>query len=228
MDFRRASVRLTALMSAIVACSVLADDKDLKSEKKSEITQPVRQTKPKSANGSGPFSSYAPAFALKDPLGMEHKSDQLMERAGMLIMITVPNLTQYEKQKRWEKLMKKETWAQNCARRVLIEDLSQQQSFKEKARATMKEKYKPADDVVVLVDEDGDIRRRFRVMNNETVILLVANDGQIVHHESDSVEPTSESMHRIMTNVRGLAESTPAARTEKSTMIMASPLASGK
>ena len=149
----------------------------------------------------------APEFSLKDPLGKTCSSETLFHPAGMLVMITVPNLTQYEKQKKWEKYMNRQRWPKACApRRVLIEDLSQQESYRDKARAMMKQAYKPDGDIAVLIDEDGNVRRGFGVMNSETVILLCDARGRILHIESDEVEPDESSAQRLSAQVNRLAD----------------------
>ena len=159
-------------------------------------------------NGHGQFAAFAPDFKVKDPTGVEHNSTDLFGKTGMLIMITVPNLTQYEKQKAWDKYVEKHPWPERGApQRVLLEDLSQQTTYKEKVRGMMKQCYKPEKNMIVAVDEDGSIRRAFGVMNNETVILLVDSSGRIIHNESDDVEPDSEAASRLMRQVRQLAES---------------------
>ena len=92
----------------------------------------------KNANGSGEYSEKVPEFSLKDPLGVAKDSASLFAPHGMLIMLTVPNLTQYEKQKCWDKCMSKLTWPVNASpRRVLLEDLSQQETFKDRVRSMM-------------------------------------------------------------------------------------------
>ena len=155
------------------------------------------------ANGSGEFAEKIPQFSLKDPAGEAHTSASLVSGNGMLIMLTVPNLSQYEKQKRWDKWLSKQTWPKaNAPRRVLLEDLSQQELFKEKVRGMMAEKYNPNGDIMVLVDEDGKVRRDFGVQSNETVILVVDASGKIVHHESDFVEPDMDAARRVVGQVR--------------------------
>jgi len=159
-------------------------------------------------------------FACKDPLGVEHKGTDLYGSTGMLVMLTVPNLTQYEKQQRWEKWVAKQKWPEhNAPQRVLIEDLSQQQTFKEKARAMMKQCYDKKGDVVVLVDEDGNVRRQFGVNQNETVIFLIDASGRIIHSESDDVEPDRISAQRLITHVRNLAENNIKAAATTSTAL---------
>jgi hypothetical protein len=162
------------------------------------------------ANGGGHGQSPArvPAFALKDACGVLQIAEKLYKDNGMLLMLTVPNLTQYEKQKRWEKWLRKEQWpAKNAPRCVVLQDLSQQDSFKDKIRKMMSERQNETPAVLFVLDEDGDVRRRFGVSNNETIILLVDSFGRIVHHERDDTEPDRESARRVVAEVRKLAES---------------------
>lgn len=149
-----------------------------------------------------------PAFALKDAGGVLQTARNLYKDTGMLLMLTVPNLTQYEKQKRWEKWLRKEQWpAKDAPRCVVLQDLSQQDSFRDKIRKMMSDRQNELPAVLFVIDEDGDVRRRFGVNNNETVILLVDSLGRIVHHERDDTEPDRESARRVVEEVRKLAES---------------------
>lgn len=164
--------------------------------------------KARGANGNGEFAATTPAFSLKDPLGVAQDSASLFAPHGMLIMLTVPNLTQYEKQKQWDKWIARQPWPQRSApRRVLLEDLSQQETFKDRVRSMMAAKYNPQGEIKVIVDEDGNVRRKFGVQNNETVLLLVDAQGKVIHHEADFVEPDPESARRLMGHVRELSES---------------------
>jgi len=170
------------------------------------ISLPANETKP-DCNGCGQYVPEVPEFVIKDPLGTDIVSASLYNKTGMLLMLTVPNLTQYEKQKAWENYMEKHPWpTANAPQRVLLEDLSQQETFKNKVRGMMKEKYDPKGSVVVLVDEDGSVRRGFGVQQNETVILLVDNSGRIIHNEADEVEPDYEAAKRLIHQVRWLAQ----------------------
>ena len=173
-------------------------------------------------NGQGGFAAGVPEFTLKDPLGNGHGSASLYNQTGMLIMLTVPNLTQYEKMQAWDSYMAKQPWPkQNAPKRVLLEDLSQQVAYKEKVRGLMKASYQPGGDTIVIVDEDGNIRRRFGIMNNETVILLVDASGHVVHHEADDVEPDFNAARRLSRQVCQLA-ALPAPMQVHPSVIMAS------
>jgi hypothetical protein len=196
----------------ILTSAVLADDTDKKSrERSSKQLAPTASTRKDAAkaNGCGAYAERAPEFSLKDPLGKEHCGRKLYSETGMVIMLTVPNLTQFEKQKRWEKWLRKQAWpAQHAPRCVVLEDLSQQQSFKEKVRQMMVEKCKVEEKLVVLVDEDGAVRRQFQVNNNETVILVVDPDGNVIHHERDDTEPDAAAARRVVDQAHTLSAQT--------------------
>jgi hypothetical protein len=161
-------------------------------------------------NGCGQFAEYAPYFTLKDPNGKEYSSDKLYGDNGMMIMITVPNLSQFEKQKRWEKWLLKQKWPeQNKCQCVVLQDLSQQKSFKEKARSLMKEKYAKGVDFILLVDENGATRKKFNVMENETVILVVDREGRVIHHETDQEDSEAAAARRIAVQAHWLVKTKP-------------------
>jgi hypothetical protein len=163
-------------------------------------------------NGPGEYVETVPNFTLKDAFGASHRADSLYNEHGMLLMITVPNLTQYERQKRWEKLMKHEGWPSDHAPRcVVLEDLSQQSSYKEKARKLMQDKSHEESRELFLVDEDGSVRRQFGVQQNETVLLLIDNHGNVVHHEMDDADNEDAAARRVSRLVRQFAESIRAA-----------------
>ena len=163
-------------------------------------------------NGPGDFVESVPDFTLKDALGTTHRANSLYAERGMLLMITVPNMTQYERQKRWEKLIKREGWpSEHAPRCVVLEDLSQQSSYKDKARKAMQEKSHEESRELFLVDEDGSVRRQFGVQQNETVVLLIDNHGNVVHHEMDDVDNEDAAARRVSRLVRQLAESLRAA-----------------
>ena len=157
-------------------------------------------------NGCGEYVETVPDFSLKDATGKNHTSASLYKDSGMLLMITVPNLTQYERQKRWEKLLKNENWPTiNAPRCVVLEDLSQQEGYKDKARNLMQEKSREESREMFLIDETGNVRRQFGVQQNETVILLVDTHGNVVHHEFDDIETEQEAARRIARIVHQLS-----------------------
>jgi len=210
---------ILALLLYGLANAMAAEKTDSKIRVEEKNKSNSNRRKPKKfsqANGSGAFCEFVPSFTLKDPLGSDIESNKLYSQNGMLIMVTVPNLTQYEKQKRWEKCIEKFAWPEfNAPKKVVIEDLSQQETFKEKVRNMMKEKYEPNGEYTVLVDEEGSVRRQFGVLENETVLLVVDPRGNVIHHERDEVVPDVDSASRVLSQIHQLAESqSPLSNTE--------------
>jgi hypothetical protein len=211
-DFDSCPIHMLAALALLLygLASAMADDKTDEAraavQDKSRNGKSGRKIKVCEPNGCGHFADSVPSFKLKDPLETEHDSSSLFNQTGMLIMITVPNLTQYEKQKRWEKYMTAHGWpTTSTPRRVVLEDLSQQETFKNKVRAMMKDKYKADGEYTVLIDEDGGVRKQFGVQDNETVILLADSQGRIIHNERDEIEPDRDAANRLMAQVHLLA-----------------------
>jgi hypothetical protein len=174
---------------------------------KTEEKKTERESEKDKSNGNGVYPSTVPQFSLKDASGAAHSSEELHRECGMLLMLTVPNMTQCERQKRWEKWIKKEGWPeQNAPRCVVIEDMSQQETYKDRARRAIEDKSKEDSRTLFLVDETGDVRRNFGIEQNETVILIIDSSGTVIHNEGDEVEPERESAHRVAQQVRKLAQ----------------------
>jgi hypothetical protein len=212
------AILLLLTFGSIPPMALLADDSAAQADKVTETSDkptPVCTAKcdAKEAekerdkpNGNGCFTAAVPQFTLKDSSGNEHSHETLYKETGMLLMLTVPNLTQCERQKKWEKWIKKEAWPeQNAPRCVVVEDMSQQENYKERARKAIADKGREDTHTLFLIDETGETRREFGVAQNETVILLVDSSGTIIHNESDDVEPERESAHRVAQQVKRLA-----------------------
>ncbi|HYG75081.1 MAG TPA: hypothetical protein VEK08_08770 [Planctomycetota bacterium] len=218
-------VQLLIAFAIVLYCLANAMAAEKNEPAKVRVADNRKKSNKTPANGAGPYTDTVPQFTIKDPHGKELASESLFSKTGMLIMLTVPNLTQYERQKRWEKWISKQPWPEaNGPKRVLLEDLSQQETFKQRVRTMMAEKYNPNGDVIVLVDEDGSVRRQFNVQQNETVLLLVDSHGRVIHHEADYVEPDQDSAKRLVQQVRDLADThfkpAPATTTAASTKVI--------
>ena len=198
-------------VTVLFAVLVLFLAKAMASEKSEPVAGSNYEQKPARASQARiePCSELGsvPDFKIKDPLNKEFSSESLYKTSGMLVMITVPNLTQYERQKKWERYMSRHRWPDRGApQRVLIEDMSQQKTYKEKARGMMRDSYKPNGDVIVLIDETGDVRRQFGMMDNETMIALCDAKGRILHLEPDEIDPDDTAARRLMAEVIHLAD----------------------
>jgi len=155
--------------------------------------------------GHGHYMERIPSMKMTDVKGATHDSCELYKQAGMLLMITAPNLQQYEKQKRWNKQIRKAGWPEtNAPKCVVVQDMSQQETYREKALTMITEKAAEDPLLTFVIDNSGDLRRRFGVQENETIILLVDKDGNVVHHECDDVEPDADSARRVLKIVQAM------------------------
>jgi hypothetical protein len=212
--------RTIALTVAVAVLSIMSANALESTVFASPVSTAVAERIAPTGNGSGQFAEIAPPFTLKDPNGKEYSSEKLYSEDGMMIMITVPNLTQFEKQKRWEKWLLKQKWPQhNKCQCVVLQDLSQQNSFKEKARTLMKEKYAKGVDFILLVDENGTTRKQFNVPENETVILVVDREGHVIHHETDQEESEAPAARRVAAQAHWLVKTKPAAMQQRTVAV---------
>lgn len=159
--------------------------------------------------GPGHFIERIPTMNLTCIEGKKVMSNELFKQSGMLLMITAPNLEQYEKQKRWDKQIRKAGWpTENAPRCVVLQDLSQQETYRERALKMMSEKAQEDKLLTFVIDDTGDLRRSFNVHENETVLLLIDKDGNVVHHEHNDIEPDPESARRVSKLVKAMSSST--------------------
>jgi hypothetical protein len=218
--------KLTLVATALLFCGTTAVAASTSAAPSNSVTtkQPARPTKDKDAereqndnaridltkfpaNGAGNYAARVPDFEVPDVMGVSHKARQLYRSNGAVIMLTVPNLTQYEKQKRWARWLKKEGYpTSNGPRCILLQDISQQPSYRERVTKMMREKAEEEKHLVMIMDEGGALRKKFGVLENETVILVVDADGKVIHHEADDVEPELESARRVAAQLQRLQE----------------------
>ena len=149
----------------------------------------------------GRFAAQMPAFTLKDPADTEHAHDRLYAKGAVLI-ITIPNVKHGDYQSRWSKYLLKKEWPEQGPSLVMLEDLSQQKDFRDKALEGMKKSFKADKPPMLLIDPTGNVRRSFKVQNDETVVLIFDSKGALVHAEEE--EPTQEAAQRVRKIVEGL------------------------
>lgn len=155
--------------------------------------------------GPGHFVERIPSVKMTDVKGRTLESCDLYKQHGMLLMITAPNLQQYEKQKRWDKQIRKAGWPEtNAPACVIVQDMSQQETYREKALNMITEKAAEDPRLTFVIDNSGELRRTFRVQENETVLLLIDTCGNVVHHEHNDIEPDPESARRVSKLVQAM------------------------
>jgi len=149
------------------------------------------------------YPEYAPSFTLKDPAGGEHTQESVLKNVskGLVVIVTIPNAKHGPMQSRWQSKLTKKNWPEGM-KMLLIEDLSQAGMVKDKALKGMKEGFKPDKEPLLLVDENGAVRRTFRVEQDATVCLVFDKTGKLVHFEDtqsslDGTEPSVEAVQRV-------------------------------
>jgi hypothetical protein len=127
-----------------------------------------------------------PEFKLKDPMDKEYTHKYLLA-VNTVVMISIPNAKHGENQERWMALLEK-SLPDSSLQIVVLEDLSQSDVVQD-ATEGMKERFKPGQRPLLLVDETGDVRRAFGVPDDKTAILVCDRMGTIVYRVSDITDP---------------------------------------
>ncbi len=147
--FRRLIVCLALCSIVLVGC-----------EKKAE--KPAAKVGPK-----------LPSFTLKDPLGKAWSSKELV-KGGLVIVATAPTLSQEKSQRGWSDYLE-ESKPKN-AHLVFLEDMSATH-FDGMAKSSMRKDYKEGDPVILLLDENGDLRAKLGAKKGKTTVFVYNDDG---------------------------------------------------
>lgn len=142
-----------------------------------------------------------PKFSVKDPANMVHTQQELLER-GAVVLVTIPNFKHGIIQSTWSQHLEKQIPA-GGPRLVIVEDLSQS-NLRENARKSMKDAFKPGQATLLLLDEDGSLRRAFGIQNDETVVLIYGKDGSLIRQVASP--ETSDELVDVMKDVGKLIE----------------------
>ncbi|MCZ7648503.1 MAG: hypothetical protein M5U26_25125 [Planctomycetota bacterium] len=151
----------------------------------------------------GAYVAQIPDFKLQDPSGAEHTDEQIAGQNGTVIIVTIPNVKHGETQGRWSRWLTKDGWPENGPHFVMIEDL-EQSAVREKALESMKEKFKPGQKPLLLLDHAGEVRRAFRVPQDETVVMIFNKDGALVKFYND--KPTLEDAKDARKLIQSMAK----------------------
>lgn len=119
-----------------------------------------------------------PAFQLADPTGAKHTQAEVFERGSVLIF-TIPNVKHGPIQDRWARMITAGGWNKNGPRLVFIEDMSQS-AVKEKSMESLKTRFVPGKNPLILIDPDGSMRGKLGIMDDETVVFVIDKKGQTV------------------------------------------------
>ena len=133
-----------------------------------------------------------PSFSLKDALG-QTVTDKDISKSGAVLVLTAPILSAKSAQEGWDKYLQEIRAAKPTL--VFIEDM-QPSDFKSTARKRMQKDYKSGQEPLILIDEDGILRRAFEVDEKKTVVIVLDKDGNKVLQENG--KPSEEAAKRII------------------------------
>lgn len=135
------------------------------------------------------YLSSIPAGALPDPHGRIHTTEGKLTRP-IVAIFSVPNLSQGSIQEKWAKELSEnpETKLPDDVGLYLIEDMKEA-TFKKTARKEMQKQYKSGDNPIVLIDENGTYRKKFRVPKGETCVLIYNHKNQLQHVQRGKATP---------------------------------------
>lgn len=162
----------------------------------------------------GNYVDKFPDFKLKDPADTEHASADVLKggKKGLVVIVTIPNAKHGTSQSSWQsKIMKSKEWPADSMNMLLLEDLSQSGSVKDKALDGMKKGFKADKQPLLLIDYSGDARKAFGVGSDETVVLVFNAEGKLVHVEdeqstTDVSQPTVEAVKRVQKAIQKLTK----------------------
>ena len=133
-----------------------------------------------------------PEFSLQDPRGKVFTKKDILGD-GAVLVVTAPTLSNKKDQEDWAQDLK-ETKKKGRGRLVFLEDMSPS-AFKGKARSEMKKRDDPGEDPLLLIDPEGELRKKLGVEEGDTVVLAYDKKGRLVHEERG--KPSQKSASQI-------------------------------
>jgi hypothetical protein len=142
------------------------------------------------------YAEELPDFSLQDPAGETFTRDSLA-KDGLVLVVTAPILRNKGAQEGWDKYLR-DAKSGSKAKLVYIEDMMPSM-FKGMALKGMKKGYEPGKEPILLIDNDGEVRRQLNVPEKKTVVLVYDNGGMLVH--SEVAKPSSGAAETIWEKV---------------------------
>lgn len=150
------------------------------------------------------LASDLPEFSVKDPADGVHTQKELLER-GAVVIITIPNAKHGDFQSVWKNHLKKQI-PDGGPRLVLVEDMSQS-NVRDKAIKSMKEKFKPGQETMLLVDEDGSLRKALQAPADETVVQIYDKTGKLLQQvtspaTADEIVDAAKALGKVIKEMK--------------------------
>lgn len=145
--------------------------------------------------------------SIPDPSGKLHRRGEVSGHVVVAIF-SAPNMSQGDVQQKWADLLadNPSTRVSSRVKLMLVEDMSQAGMFKGMARDSMKKDFTPTSRPFLVIDETGDVFKRFGVPRGRTEILIYDKKGTLRDVETD-LSDTDKVAHRVkVITARLLAE----------------------
>ncbi len=124
-------------------------------------------------------------MSLLDPSGVPHDRAELL-RGGLVLLATAPTLDHRAAQEGWGEVLP--PGKPRGAQLVFLEDMSQS-ALAFVARGRLESSFDPQGPVLLLLDEDGAVRRALGVDEGASVLFVFAEDGALRHVERGPPSP---------------------------------------
>jgi hypothetical protein len=134
----------------------------------------------------GNYSKQMGTAVLADPSGVTHSKADVANKVVVAIF-TIPNMSHGSTQEKWAKVLANDSATKVSDRvfLVLVEDMSQAGWTKGMARDSMKKEFTSGSRPFLILDENGDVIKRFGVPANTTRILIYDKRGRLRDVEID-------------------------------------------
>jgi hypothetical protein len=146
---------------------------------------------------SGNYQHQLGTAKLEDPSGTSHTKAEVAGKVVVAIF-SAPNMSQGDKQQKWADLLatNPDTKVSSKVSLVLIEDMTQAGMFKGMARSSMKKDFAPGSRPFLILDETGDVFKRFGVAKGTTVVLIYDKNSKLRDVETN-LDDEKTADHRI-------------------------------
>ncbi len=128
----------------------------------------------------GDYAKKMGDHTMADPSGTTHTKADVAGKVVVAIF-TIPNMSHGDTQEKWSKILANDppTKVSDRVFLVLVEDMSQAGWTKGMARSQMKKEFTSGSRPFLVLDETGDVIKRFGVPPNTTRILIYDKQGQL-------------------------------------------------
>jgi hypothetical protein len=134
---------------------------------------------------------------ISDPSGTSHTRNEIAGKVVVAIF-SAPNMSQGDVQQKWSDLLatNPKTKVNDKVDLLLVEDMSQAGMFKGIALDDMKKDFTPDSRPFLILDETGNVFKKFGVPRGKTEILIYDKKGTLRDVEND-LSDQDTTVHRI-------------------------------